>query len=71
MAKYVEDLAALFHRFYTECRVVTDDAGLTDARLWLCLGAKQAIANVLRLLGVAAPESMERVDEGSGSDGEV
>jgi arginyl-tRNA synthetase len=71
LAKYVEDLAALFHRFYTECRVVTDDMRLTEARLWLCLGAKQAIANVLRLLGVAAPESMERVDEGIGSDGET
>jgi arginyl-tRNA synthetase len=71
LAKYVEDLAALFHRFYTECRVVTDDAGLTEARLWLCLGAKQAIANVLRLLGVSAPESMDRVDEGIGSDGET
>ncbi len=72
LAKYVEDLAALFHRFYTECRVVTDDAGLTQARLWLCLGAKQAIANVLELLGVSAPEVMKRVDEGvDGSAGDA
>ncbi|MDP9341982.1 MAG: arginine--tRNA ligase [Actinomycetota bacterium] len=63
LARYVEDLAALFHRFYTECRVVTDDAALTQARLWLCVAAKQAIANVLGLLGVSAPEAMERVDE--------
>jgi arginyl-tRNA synthetase len=57
-----QDLAAEFHRFYTECRVLTDDEELTRARLWLCVGAKLAIANVLRLLGVSAPESMERAD---------
>jgi arginyl-tRNA synthetase len=62
LTHYAQDLAAQFHRFYTECRVLTDDDGLTRARLWLCLGTKQAIANVLGLLGVSAPESMERVD---------
>jgi arginyl-tRNA synthetase len=35
---------------------------MTQARLWLSMGAKQAIANVLTLLGVSAPESMERID---------
>jgi arginyl-tRNA synthetase len=62
LTHYAQDLAARFHRFYTDCRVVTDDDALTQARLWLCAGAKQAIANVLALLGVSAPESMERVD---------
>jgi arginyl-tRNA synthetase len=57
-----QDLAAQFHRFYTECRVLTDDEALTRARLWLCVGTKLAIANVLGLLGVSAPESMERAD---------
>lgn len=57
-----QDLAARFHRFYTECPVLSDDAELTQARLWLCRGAKQAIANLLGLLGVSAPESMERSD---------
>jgi arginyl-tRNA synthetase len=57
-----QDLAARFHRFYTECPVLSDDAGLTQARLWLCRGTKQTIANLLGLLGVSAPESMERVD---------
>ena len=57
-----QDLAARFHRFYTECPVLSDDAGLTQARLWLCRGTEQAIANLLGLLGVSAPESMERVD---------
>ena len=43
-------------------RVVSDDAELTQARLWLCTVAKQALASALGLLGVSAPESMERVD---------
>ena len=57
-----QDLAARFHRFYTDCRVVSDDAALTQARLWLCTATKQAIATLLGLLGVSAPESMERAD---------
>jgi arginyl-tRNA synthetase len=59
---FVHDLAARFHRFYTECRVVTDDEALTQSRLWLCRASKHSIGNVLRLLGVSAPESMERAD---------
>lgn len=58
-----QDLAGRFHHFYTECRVVDDaEPELTQARLWLCTGAKQVIANLLGLLGVSAPESMERTD---------
>jgi arginyl-tRNA synthetase len=57
---FARELAERFHRFYTECRVVTEDQPLTQARLWLATGAKQAIANVLGLLGVGAPEAMER-----------
>jgi arginyl-tRNA synthetase len=63
LAHYAERLAAQFHRFYSERRVVTDDAELTQARLWLCVAAKQAIANVLGLLGVSAPEAMHRTEE--------
>jgi arginyl-tRNA synthetase len=57
-----QDLAARFHRFYTDCPVLSDDAELTQARLWLCRGTKQTIANLLGLLGVSAPESMDRAD---------
>ena len=57
-----QELAARFHRFYTECPVLSDDAELTQARLWLCRGTKQTIANLLGLLGVSAPEAMERSD---------
>jgi arginyl-tRNA synthetase len=58
-----QGLAARFHRFYTECPVLSDDAELTQARLWLCVGTKQVIANLLDLLGVSAPESMERTED--------
>jgi arginyl-tRNA synthetase len=62
LTHYAHDLAAQFHRFYTECRVLTEDEPLSRARLWLCVATKQALANVLALLGVSAPESMERTD---------
>ena len=58
-----QDLAARFHRFYTDCPVLSDDASLTQARLWLCWATRQVIANLLDLLGVSAPESMERADD--------
>ncbi len=60
IAKYAEELAKDFNQFYTQCRVVTDDASLTRARLALSRAAKQVLANALALLGVDAPERMER-----------
>jgi arginyl-tRNA synthetase len=63
LTRYGEELAAGFHRFYTECRVVTEDADLTQARLHLAAAARQTIANVLVLLGVSAPDSMDRLAE--------
>lgn len=59
VAKYSEELSRYFHRFYTECRVITDDSGLTRARLALSRATKQVLANALGLLGVQAPERME------------
>ncbi len=63
VAHAAQDLAARFHRFYTDCRVVSDDVALTQARLWLAAGTKQVLANLLDLLGVSAPDSMERADD--------
>jgi arginyl-tRNA synthetase len=57
-----QDLAARFHRFYTDCPVLSEDEALTQARVWLCVGVKQAIATLLGLLGVGAPDSMERFE---------
>jgi arginyl-tRNA synthetase len=61
LTHYVEGLAAQFHRFYAECRVVSEDVALTQARLWLAAATKQAVANTLAILGVSAPESMDRI----------
>jgi arginyl-tRNA synthetase len=61
LTRYAEETAATFHHFYTECRVITDDEPLTQARLWLSSAAKQVIAVALSLIGVNAPESMERI----------
>jgi arginyl-tRNA synthetase len=59
-----QDLAGRFHRFYAEHRVVDEqEPELTQARLSLCAGTKQALANLLALLGVSAPERMDRADD--------
>jgi arginyl-tRNA synthetase len=58
ITRYAEDLAASFHAFYRDCRVVSDDASLTQARLHLSRAAQITLANALRLLGVSAPDSM-------------
>jgi arginyl-tRNA synthetase len=58
---YAQDLAASFHVFYRDCRVVSSepaDAELTKARLRLAKAAKAVLARSLRLMGVSAPESM-------------
>lgn len=58
LTRYAEDLAALFHAFYRDCRVVSEDESLTQARLHLCRAAQITLRNVLALLGVSAPERM-------------
>jgi arginyl-tRNA synthetase len=58
LTRYAEDLAAAFHRFYGECRVLSDDRALSSARWWLVNSTRQVLANTLALLGVAAPERM-------------
>jgi arginyl-tRNA synthetase len=58
MTRYASELAATFHGFYTNCRVLGDDPELTAARLTLVGAALITLANVLRLLGVSAPEKM-------------
>ena len=63
LTRYAEEIAAQFHRFYTECRVVTEEEDLTQARLHLAEATRQVLANVLAILGVSAPESMERLGE--------
>ena len=58
---YAQELAAAFHVFYRDCRVVSTDpadATITQARLKLALAAKTVLARVLRLMGMTTPEQM-------------
>lgn len=58
LTKYAVTLANLFHKFYNECRVNSDNKELTSARATLCLIVKITLNNLLRLLKIDSPESM-------------
>jgi len=62
VARYLEQLAGTYHRFYDACRVLPmgDEPAtdLTRARLWLVEATRVVLANGLHLLGVSAPERM-------------
>ncbi|MFZ2177473.1 MAG: arginine--tRNA ligase [Rhodococcus sp. (in: high G+C Gram-positive bacteria)] len=62
IARYLEELAGAYHRFYGACRVLPqgdEEVGqLHIARLALCSASRQVFANGLALLGVGAPEQM-------------
>ena len=63
VARYLEDLAARFHKWYDTCRVRPMNAqeevsDLHRTRLWLNDATRQVLANGLELLGVSAPERM-------------
>lgn len=62
VARYVEELAGVYHRFYADCRVLPlgdeTPSELHSARATLCSATAQVIANGLDLLGVSAPEKM-------------
>jgi arginyl-tRNA synthetase len=58
LVRYARELAALFHSYYHKCRVITEDKELTNARLLLLKSTRIVLANVLKLLGIKAPERM-------------
>ncbi len=58
ITKYSVTLATAFHRFYTACRVLGDDEQLSKARLALCVAARHAIANCLKIMNITIPEHM-------------
>jgi arginyl-tRNA synthetase len=58
LAYYAQDLATVFHSFYKQCRVVSQDELLTKARLKLVAAAKIILAKTLKLMGMTAPETM-------------
>lgn len=55
---YLRDVAADFHAFYRDCRVVGAEPGLQAARLEVCGAARDVLATGLDLLGIEAPEEM-------------
>ncbi len=60
LAFYLRDLAAAFHSWYAAERFLVDDAALAAARIALLAATRQVLRNALGLLGVSAPESMQR-----------
>jgi arginyl-tRNA synthetase len=62
VARYLEELAGTYHRFYDNCRVLPrgdeEATPLTTARLWLCAATAVVLRNGLGVLGVDAPERM-------------
>jgi arginyl-tRNA synthetase len=55
---YLGELAAQFHVFYRNCRVLVDDEDVSAFRTGLCVATRQTLARGLDLLGVSAPDTM-------------
>ncbi len=62
ISTWARDFAGEFHGFYRDCKVLSGDAELTQARLWLTEACRIGLANALGVLGVHAPEEMTRLD---------
>ena len=62
IARYAEELAAVFHRFYDQCQVLPkageEAEPIHSARLALAAATRQVMANALTMVGVSAPEKM-------------
>ena len=58
LTRYLQELATVFHSFYTRCRVLGPDAALTAARLAVVDATRVVLRNALALLGVSAPDRM-------------
>jgi len=60
---FLMETAAEFHRFYHACRVVGEDRAQSESRVRLAESARVVLRNGLALLGVTAPDRMERLEE--------
>ena len=58
IANYLQSLATSFHKFYTECHVITEDNELSLSRLALVAATKNILSKGLDILGISAPERM-------------
>jgi arginyl-tRNA synthetase len=70
ISTWARDFAGVFHGFYRDCKVLSDDAELTQARLWLNETCRIGLANALSTLGVHAPDEMSRLDRDDDADDE-
>ena len=55
---YLKDLASIFHSYYNDEKIITDDGNLLQSKLLLINSVRQVIKNGLGVLGIQAPESM-------------
>jgi arginyl-tRNA synthetase len=55
---YLNELAGVFHSYYNKNKVISENDGLTAARLFLIMEIKIVLQNALNILGVSAPEKM-------------
>ncbi len=62
LTHYLIELVGILHKYYTDTRVVDSDAG-TEQRLLLMKTVKIVLRNALDLLGITAPEKMEKLEE--------
>lgn len=58
LANYLETLASLFHKFYTECRIIGSEKNLAEARIALISAVKIVLKNGLSIFSLEAPERM-------------
>ena len=58
ITNYLQTLAASFHKFYSECQVITDNIPLSQARIALISATKNILAEGLDILGISAPKRM-------------
>ena len=58
ITRYVIDLATMYHKFYTNCRIKGEEETVMQARLSLSIAVKQVIENILDMLKITCPDSM-------------
>ena len=58
LINYLNDVAADFHRFYHNCRILGEEKNLAESRLLLCEVAASVLFNGLGILGISAPDKM-------------
>ena len=58
IANYLQQLASFFHKFYSHCKVITNDADLTNTRIQLIKAVKIILSNGFNILGISSPERM-------------